>query len=263
MSSKPKILIFDSGAGGLSIATEILLQIPNTSLIYAADKGYFPYGLKNDQALTERIVSQVEKLYESHHPDLVVIACNTASTLALDTLRAEFPCPFVGVVPAIKPASKLTQTGVIGVLATEATVKRQYTQDLIQDFAADHDVHLHGSDALVNEAEKKVLGQALDLNVIFNELDQLFERSSDGLIDTVVLACTHFPLLKDEFAQWSKANDRDMTWVDSGRAIANRVVSQLQIKNLPPSTNVELVFELLELSEQALYRQYLLNASNR
>lgn len=257
MSSKPKILIFDSGAGGLSIATEVLHQIPSITLIYAADKAYFPYGLKDDNALTQRIVEQVEGLYALHRPDLVVIACNTASTLALDTLRAEFSCPFVGVVPAIKPAAQLTQSGEIGVLATKATVKREYTQGLIKDFAAHHQVHLYGSDELVSEAEKKVLGDTPNTDVIFAELDQLAQLSSADKIDTVVLACTHFPLLKPEFEIWSHLRGKKMTWVDSGRAIANRVVSLLQLETTGLSDDSELVFELIGQNERDKYWEYL------
>ncbi len=264
MTEAPKILIFDSGAGGLSIAIEIIKMCPQARFVYAADHAYFPYGIKQDTELTSRIVSQVESLYRQTQPDLVVVACNTASTLALETLRAEFPCPFVGVVPAIKPAAKLTQTGVIGILATPATVNRRYTRKLIEDFAPHQKVVMYGSDALVTLAESKVSKGELDEALLNRELHILFNQKNGKEIDTVVLACTHFPLLKSELITWARKENKTITWVDSGKAIADRVKSLLSDKLNEPKTNysptsISLEFNLLEASTEAAYGRYIKN----
>lgn len=217
------ILVFDSGAGGLSIAQEILALTPGCHLIYAPDTAFFPYGTKDDAELTTRIVTQVGILHQQFQPDLVVIACNTASTLALDMLRTQFDCPFVGVVPAIKPAAAHTQTGVIGVLATPATISRRYTKQLISDFAGDKHVILAACEQLVAIAEDKLRNAVVDTASISRSLEALFSQERGEDIDTVVLACTHFPLLKHEFAQWAEKQQRSITWIDSGKAIAQRV----------------------------------------
>ncbi len=222
LNHTPKILIFDSGAGGLSIAQKVLQKIPGAHIVYGADNAFYPYGTKSDTLLTSRIITQVDDWYHSERPDIIVIACNTASTLALDLLRSEIPCPFVGVVPAIKPASNLTKTGVIGVLATPATISRPYTERLIDEFAPNHKVLLSGSDSLVDIAEKKLSTGKVDKAELNNELESLFKQPHGEKIDTVVLACTHFPLIKPEMAELRREG---IQWTDSGDAIANRVAS--------------------------------------
>lgn len=225
--SPPKILVFDSGAGGLSVAKEIITLLPHCHLVFAADKGFFPYGLKPDNILTHRIVSQIELLHRQYKPDIVVIACNTASTLALEILRQEFSCPFVGVVPAIKPAALVSRSGVIGVLATAATINRGYTKKLIDDFASNLKVILYGSTCLAEIAENKVVDDRVDQNALARELEQLFNQTQGDQIDTVVLACTHFPLLVKEMDIIMRQQGRNIIWIDSGRAIARRVETLL------------------------------------
>lgn len=227
MPPPPKIVVFDSGAGGLSVAREILLTLPSCHLTYVADNAFFPYGLKEDSALSARIVSQISALYARQQPDIVVLACNTASTLALDILRARFDCPFVGVVPAIKPAAILSKSKVIGVLATPATVARPYTQRLIAEFAQGVEVLLHGSDTLVELAEKKYRGEVVDGAAVYREISRLFDQPHGDRIDAVVLACTHFPLLKQEMIDLLAQHQRAVDWVDSGNAIARRVLDLL------------------------------------
>lgn len=227
MSVQPHILVFDSGAGGLSVAKEILHKLPNCRMTYAADNAFYPYGMKQDQPLTERIIDQVGLLYEQSHPNIVVVACNTASTLALDTLRNKFKCPFVGVVPAIKPAASLSITRTIGVLATPATVSRIYTRNLIQEHAPDHTIILHGSNVLVELAEQKLSYGTTDVDALSHELELMFTKPEGNSIDTVVLACTHFPLLKKEMHAITLQKQRKVTWVDSGEAIARRVCDLL------------------------------------
>lgn len=227
----PHILIFDSGVGGLSVAREIRDALPDCQLSYAFDNAFFPYGTKSDAVLLERIVSQMDSLHQRYTPDITVLACNTASTLVLDALRARFNTPFVGVVPAIKPAAASSLSGVIGVLATPATVNRSYTQQLIHDFAQHATVHLHGSDALVSQAERKINNTAVDLHIIKHEIETLLRKDARNVMDTIVLACTHFPLLQEEYEEIAISLNRSIHWMDSGKAIARRVV-QLLDRNL-------------------------------
>jgi glutamate racemase len=216
--SFPSVLVLDSGVGGLSIAKQISAYCSPTQIHYLADLAGFPYGVKSEQALIQRVVGLLENNLPVYQPQVVIIACNTASTLVLDELRRRFTIPFVGVVPAIKPAAQLTQTGVMAVLATAGTINRDYTRKLIQDFASDRQVILHGSAKLVLFAEQKLKGAPPVLTDISAEVDELKNHASQ--LDTVVLACTHFPLLREEL---SLVLPQVKFWVDSGEAIARRV----------------------------------------
>ena len=233
MSNLPKIMVFDSGAGGLTISKELILRLPALHLIFVSDKTYFPYGDKPDSELIVRICNQMEHMISTHKPDLVVVACNTASTIALNALRQRFTTPFVGVVPAIKPAVKLSKTGVIGLLATPATSNRQYTHQLIEDFAKDSSVVIHGSKSLVTEAELCLIGKIPDYKLLETELNTLFAMPRGEQIDTIVLACTHFPLLRSALNEIAEQLNKTITWVDSGEAIARRVASLLHLDYQP------------------------------
>lgn len=228
------VLVFDSGLGGLSVAREIISAQPNCKISYLADTAFFPYGTKPDSLLIARIESLIGQAIQILTPDIVVIACNTASTLALSHLRAHFKVPFVGVVPAIKPAAGLTKSKIFAVLATPATVARPYTAQLINDFAQDCQVIRFGSHALVTQAEALLCGQAPTLANIEQELVGLFNQPQAQHIDTVVLACTHFPLLSDHLKQ---AAPQIVHWVDSGAAVARQVgvlLQQLpQVRHVP------------------------------
>ncbi|MEA3300008.1 MAG: glutamate racemase [Pseudomonadota bacterium] len=223
----PRVLVFDSGVGGLSILAEIRARVPRCELVYACDNGAFPYGTKGEEELVARVDWVLKALIRATAPDIVVVACNTASTVALPHVRAHFQNPVVGVVPAIKPAAKLTHSGVIGLLATPATVARPYTLQLIADFASHCTVHRLGSARLVQIAEDKLRGQASDLAEIRDIISPLF---TDPALDTLVLACTHFPLLR---AELEAAAPRPVQWVDSGEAIARRVLDLLPVANDP------------------------------
>jgi glutamate racemase len=227
LPAQHSILVLDSGVGGLSVCQSILENQPDLQIIYFADDAYFPYGLLDEQILRERLHEIVCRMLQLHQPDLVVLACNTVSTLVLPELRANFDIPFVGVVPAIKPAAAISKTGQIGLLATPATVRRPYTDQLIQDYASDCDVQRVGSNGLVEQAEVYLSGQVVDERILREALLP-FERASDETkVDTIVLGCTHFPLLK---AALSKIMTH-VTWVDSGAAIAKRVTSLLGDEN--------------------------------
>lgn len=219
-----KVLVFDSGMGGLTVAREIQALAPRLSVDYAADSGFFPYGDKSDEALRARLPMTARQLVDAANPDVFVIACNTASTLALDEVRAVLDIPVVGTVPAIKPAAQQTRTGTIGLLATPGTVRRAYTAQLIEDFASEVRVILHGSVALVRMAEEIASGAAVAMDAFREAQAPLFDADGGQDIDTIVLACTHFPLIRGELAA---TVPHPVTYVDSGEAIARQTLRVL------------------------------------
>jgi len=216
VNAAKRVLVFDSGVGGLSVLDAIAASGRGLSLDYVADNAWLPYGLKSDAELRARVPALLAHMAEAWAPDAVVLACNTASTIVLPDVRAALSIPVVGVVPPIKPAAALTKTGVIGLLATPATVQRAYTDDLIAQFAADKRVVRFGSAALVEAAERKLRGEAVDVSAIAEAIGALFAED----VDVVALACTHFPLLAQELAA---AAPRPCAWLDSGEAIARRI----------------------------------------
>jgi glutamate racemase len=223
---RQRILVFDSGLGGLSIVTELTRASLDADIYYLADTAYFPYGEKSDASLITRVPNIIEQAVSEVGADLVIIACNTASTLALEHVRARVKIPVIGVVPAIKPAAALTKTGVIGLLATPNTVARPYTDKLIADFAKGITVLRHGAIGLAGAAEALLCGDDLDSKVVLASVTGLFTQPGGNQIDVVVLACTHYPHVKD---QLSSITPHLVTWVDSGAAIARRVASVLEL----------------------------------
>lgn len=223
-------LIFDSGVGGLTVSAEIRKRLPDLQQTYAADDAFRPYGEKTDAQLKARLPGLLWTLCETAQVDLAVIACNTASTAALGEIRAALDIPVIGVVPAVKPAAGLTKTGRFAILGTPGTVRRDYVNNLIKDFATDKEVVLHGSTRLVTLAEDKLAGRKVDMTALTREVAPLFDKAD---VDTVVLACTHFPLLKEELAA---ASPPGIQWIDSGEAIARRTETVLaEIKTFKPS----------------------------
>ncbi|MBX9747559.1 MAG: glutamate racemase, partial [Hyphomonadaceae bacterium] len=219
-----RVLVFDSGVGGLSVFDAIAASGHALELDYAADNAWLPYGLKTDAQLRDRVPALLVSLVRQWAPDIVVVACNTASTIALQQVRAALPVPVVGVVPPIKPAAAQSKTGAIGLLATPATVRRAYTDDLIAQFADGKRVVRFGSAALVEAAEQKLRGEPPSSSAITEAIEGLFGAQGAADIDVVALACTHFPLLAEELAA---AAPRGVTWLDSGEAIARRVAHLL------------------------------------
>ena len=222
-----KALVFDSGVGGLSVSLEIRERLPDLTQYYVADDIFRPYGEKTEKQLRDRLPGLLRTLEIMLDPDIIVIACNTASTTALPHIRRAVSVPVVGVVPAIKPAARQSQTKVIGVLGTPGTVRRDYVDQLIVEFASDCEVLLHGNTQIVQMAEDKLSGKTVSTSQLSKELAPLFEQAKSVRLDHVVLACTHFPLIREEL---TKAAPYDMTWVDSGSAIARRVDALLKDK---------------------------------
>src|SRR5215203_1881470 len=220
----PTILVFDSGLGGLTVFSEIVRARPDARFIYAADDAGFPYGRLSEAALVARVEAVVARLIALHAPDLVVVACNTASTVVLHALRQRFAVPFVGTVPAIKPAAALSRSKRISVLATPGTVAREYTRDLVATYAAGCQVTLVGASRLAGLAEAELSGSPAADADIAAEIAPCFVADEGGRTDVVALGCTHYPLLLPRLrslAPWP------VTWLDPAPAIARRVVQLL------------------------------------
>jgi glutamate racemase len=220
MPASHPLLIFDSGVGGLSVLREIRKLLPNAPIVYAADSAGYPYGTRSPAEIAARVPALLGRLAERYDPAAIVIACNTASTIALDAVRAALDLPVVGTVPAIKPAAALSKTRTIGVLGTDATIVQPYVDRLAAEFAADCTVVRHGSAELVDLAEAKLRGEAAAPGAYARILDGLLGRPGGARIDTIVLACTHFPLLEAELAA---AAPRLLSFVDGNAGIARRV----------------------------------------
>lgn len=219
------ILVFDSGVGGLSVLAELRAVLPQAPILYAADNAGIPYGTKSEAQVAARVCGLLGRMTERLHPRLVCIACNTASTIALGMVREVLEVPIVGTVPAIKPAAAMTSTGVIGLLGTEATIRQEYVDRLEREFAADATLLRHAAPELVAAAEAKLQGRPVDPAQIERAVQGLRTRPDGARIDTVVLACTHFPLLEPELAA---AFGPDVSFVHGAQGIARRIVALTQ-----------------------------------
>ena len=239
VASSAPILFFDSGVGGLSILAPARALIPTAPVIYAADSAGFPYGTKSEAEIAARVPALLGRLVERYRPRLAVIACNTASTIALQHVRAALDIPVVGTVPAIKPAALASKTRVFGVLGTAATVRQPYVDRLAAEHGADCIMLRHGSAALVELAEAKLRGEPLDPAIARTALAGLTEQPGGDRMDVVALACTHFPLVEAELAA---AAPRPLTFVHGGDGIARRIAfltqGQLWPDTPPPGTAV-------------------------
>lgn len=232
MEPDAPLLFFDSGVGGLSVLAPTRALLPQASLVYAADNSGYPYGTKPEAEIAARVPALLGRLVERVRPRLVVIACNTASTIALAVVREALDVPVVGTVPAIKPAAEHSRTRVIGVLGTEATVRQPYVDRLSAQWASDCTVLRHGSAPLVDLAEAKLRGDPVDPAAVRDALAPLFAAPEGPRLDTIVLACTHFPLLAEELAA---AVPRSVNFVDGGPGIARRIAHLTQGQPWPAS----------------------------
>jgi glutamate racemase len=220
MADRRPILFFDSGVGGLSVLAPTARLLPHAPLVYVADSAGFPYGTRSEAEIAARVPALLGRLAERYDPRLIVIACNTASTIALQHVRAALDVPIVGTVPAIKPAAALSRTRVIGVLGTAATVRQPYVDDLAARFAADCTVIRHGSAELVELAEAALGGERPSIETVRDALAGLLSQERAESIDVIVNACTHFPLLGDEL---DAVTGGKIAFIDGGPGIARRV----------------------------------------
>lgn len=214
-------LVFDSGVGGLSVCAEMHRLNESLTLDYVCDNEALPYGTQPDGWLKARIVEVCVTACRLRRPRVLVVACNTASTLALEALREALAIPVIGTVPAIRTAAAMTRSGAIGLLATRATIHRPYIDLLIDDFARDCRVIRVAGDALVLEAERRLVGLPPCPDVIRAAIAPFWETPG---VDVVVLGCTHFPLLRTALVAEAP---RDSRWIDSGQAIARRLLAVL------------------------------------
>jgi len=221
-ASLPSVLVFDSGVGGLSVAASIRRLCPQLPMVYLADNAGFPYGNKPEAEVIKRTCNLVASALAQFECQIVVLACNTASTVALPALRQCVSQAVVGVVPAIKPAAAISVSRRIGILATPATVARPYLDQLIADYAADCQVCRIGHQSLVHWAEALARGEPVPQT----ELAEVLAPFEVAGVDTVVLGCTHYPLLLPALRQ---AAPGVRFWVDSGDAIARRVEQLLAL----------------------------------
>jgi glutamate racemase len=212
--------MFDSGVGGLTVLAELRKALPDAPVIYAADMAGLPYGAKSEAEIAARVAGLLGRMAERWQPRLVCIACNTASTIALSMVRDVLEVPIVGTVPAIKPAAALTRSGTFGLLGTEATVRQAYVDRLESEFATGKKLLRHGAPGLVSLAEAKLRGEAISVDAVARELDGLLAQDGAEKIDTLVLACTHFPLLEEELRA---ALGREVDFVHGAEGIARRI----------------------------------------
>jgi len=227
------ILMFDSGVGGLSVLAKLRQVLPQAPVIYVADNAGLPYGTKTEAQIAARVSGLLGRLTERLRPRLVCIACNTASTIALASVREVLEVPIVGTVPAIKPAAAMTETGVIGLLGTQATIRQGYVDRLEAEFAADKRLLRHGAPELVAAAEARLRGHAVDPAVFAAAAQALRCQDGGAAIDTVVLACTHFPLVE---AVLGAAFGPGVRFIDGSDGIARRIAFLTQGQDFVRST---------------------------
>lgn len=213
------ILVFDSGVGGLSILPAIARTLPQAPLVYAMDGAAYPYGQRSDAELASRIPRLLKELASRFKPRLIVMACNTASTIALSRVRQLLDIPIVGTVPAIKPAAEQTRSGVIGILGTRATVRQSYVDELIAAHAGQCRVLRYGAPELVEYAQNHLQGWPCQPRSAPRQaLQELWQQPGGDQLDTVVLACTHFPLVLSDLQK--AACDPHLRFIDGASGIA-------------------------------------------
>ncbi len=213
------ILVFDSGIGGLSVLREARMLMHEHTFVYVGDDAGFPYGDWDGEALTRRMEGLFDTLIQTYRPHLAIVACNTASTLIMPALRTRFDLPFVGIVPAIKPAAERTASGLITVLATPGTIQRPYTQELVRQFASHRQVTMVGATRLARLAEEHMQGRSIDTRVLQAEIDPCFVERDGKRTDIITLGCTHYPFLVNEMrklAPWP------VDWLDPAEAVARQ-----------------------------------------
>ncbi|MCW5718452.1 MAG: glutamate racemase [Bauldia sp.] len=213
------LLFFDSGIGGLSVLTEVQRRLPTAPIVYLCDRAFFPYGDRTELEIAARVPALLGRAVERFRPRLVVIACNTASTIALSVVRAALQLPIVGTVPAIKPAAEASKTGVIGLLGTQATVRQHYVDKLAADHAAGMLLLRHGDPALAPAVEAKLRGETVDPAIWSHAMHGLLDQAGGDRMDVVVLGCTHFPIVQAELGAVAPG----VAFVDGAAGIARRI----------------------------------------
>ncbi|MDJ0642235.1 MAG: glutamate racemase [Erythrobacter sp.] len=224
--------MLDTGVGGLTVYDALRRQLPQAPVIFAADLIGMPYGKKTEAEVAARVAGLLGRMSERYRPRLACIACNTASTIALGMVREVLEIPIVGTVPAIKPAALHTNTGTFGLIGTQATIRQRYVDDLERDFARDKTLLRIAAPDLVDEAEAKLRGRTVNMAVIEEAVQRLRGMDGGGDIDAVVLACTHFPLLREELGALF---GNDVALIDGAEGIARRIANLLEGQEFAPT----------------------------
>jgi glutamate racemase len=218
-----EIVVFDSGVGGLPYLQRLRDYLPAEIFSYTADTAHFPYGEKGTGELRSILDQEIERIIGRMNPKLIVVACNTASVVALSELRGTFGIPFVGVVPALKPAAEQTKNGRIGLLATRKTVEDPYTDRLEADFASRCEVHRYAGTEIVALVEEDFFSASERRREEVLRPSLHFFREKD--IDRLVLACTHFLFLEEEL---KRHLGEGVGIVDSRDGVARQTMRILQ-----------------------------------
>ncbi len=247
------LLFFDSGIGGLSVLRAVRAALPNAPIVYAADYAGLPYGTKSEAEIAARVPALLGRLVERFRPRLVTIACNTACTIALSHVRAALDVPVVGTVPAIKPAAEATQTGIIGLLGTAATIRQPYVDRLQDAHAAGMTLLRHAAPELVEAAEAKMRGEAVDPAFYARAMRGLTGTPDGDRLDVTILGCTHFPLVQDELAVAAPG----MQFVDGAAGIARRIVHLTDGHDWPAEPTDGIFITTGTLAEAELLRRAL------
>ena len=211
------IAVIDSGAGGLPYLSACRRHLAASRFIYFADTKHYPYGEKSADQIIDHVTIVVERLIKEYSPTAFVVACNTASVVALESLRQRFSTPFVGVVPAVKKAAEVSTNRRIGLLATNRTVLDRYTDELILQFAEECHVERVSDEEIVNFVEHQILES--DVESRMRAIESAVSRFVSTSIDTLVLGCTHFVFVANEF----RSRMPDLRVVDSREGVARQL----------------------------------------
>lgn len=223
MQSAP-IGVFDSGVGGLSVFREVRRALPGEDLLYVADSGHAPYGNRPPSFIARRAAA-IAEFFVSEGAKAIVVACNTATAVAVQTLRSRFPISIVAIEPAVKPAARLTRLGVIGILATSQTIASDRLSRLVQEHGGRIRVLMQPCPGLAEQVEKAELEGADTEALVARYVTPLVERGAD----TIVLGCTHYPFLE---AAIRKVAGPDVSVVDPSIAVARELRRRLEIGGL-------------------------------
>ena len=224
MNANRPIGIFDSGVGGISVLKHIHALLPHEDLIYLADSKYAPYGSKTPEEITTRCMILCDDLLQKN-VKAIVVACNTATAAAIDTLRDTFDIPIIGMEPAVKPAAEASKNGIIGVLATVGTLKSAQFAGLLEAYGRDVKVVTQACVGLVECIERGELESAETKALIRQYTSPLLAEGAD----TIVLGCTHYPFVKHVIQE--VVGDK-ITLIDTGAAVAKQLKRQLEEKDL-------------------------------
>ncbi|TXT45213.1 MAG: glutamate racemase [Spirochaetes bacterium] len=228
MFAQGSVVFFDSGVGGLPYLATARDLLPSVPMHYVADDEGFPYGTKTPLQIETLLLERMRRIRSRLMPAAIVIACNTASQVGLPALRAAHPdIPFIGTVPAIKPAAASTSSGIVGIMATERTVADPYLDDLIARYASDIEVEKLSAQKLVSFVERRYLASSEEERrlAVAPFVDSLLARK----VDRIVLACTHFLHLEKDIAAYCEiCGAGDVQIVDSRQGVANRLAQLVE-----------------------------------